>query len=159
MVELASIIEEIQRSYSESYPNGLLEGWDTKRFSQILELIFSDCKFSNQTDFNYSNCNSYDVELGESEDDGYLVLTIKISYICDAFSLHVIRYINRKCGGVIPLHNCNEYLDKMVATRNVFLGKGFREIKPDEMDIEVEGVELELAEVATVGKCLFDDFE
>lgn len=159
MIELNSIIEEIQRKYSDSYPNGLLAGWDMNRFFQTLVLIFSGCKLSNQTDFNYSYCNSYDVVLGKSTDGSSFILTIKASYIYDAFSLHVTQYVSRRGGEVVPLQNCNEFIDKVELARDFFVDKGFREIQPDEMDVEIDGVDLELAEVATVGKCLFDDFE
>lgn len=159
MVDLEAIIREAQVRYSKGCPNGILLRWETDRFYQDLVEIFSDYKVSNETDFNYSYCNSYDVFLGKDEKSRSWILTIKASFICDAFTLHITRYKNPRGGDVVPIHQCGEFASAVVKVRNFFNDKGFREIDTFEMDVEIEGVNLELAKVATVGKCLFDDFE
>ena len=159
LIELSSVIEKIHLKYSDSYPNGIQAGWDMNRFFKALILIFSGYKLTNQTDFNYSFCNSYDVVLDKNTDGSSSMLTIKVSYICDVFSLHMTRHGNRRKTQFVPLNSCNEFKNKAELARAFLIDKGFREIQPEEMDVEIDGIELELAEIATVGKCLFDDFE
>lgn len=159
MGDLDAIIREVQVRYSEGCPNGILLRWDIDRFYQDLLKIFSDYKVSNETDFNYSYCNSYDVFLRKDEKSRSWVLTIKASFIYDAFTLHITRYKSSRGGDVVPLHQCAEFASAITRARSFFSAKGFREINASEMGIEIKGVNLELAKVATVGKCLFDDFE
>ncbi|MCW8127426.1 hypothetical protein [Microbulbifer halophilus] len=159
MVELDLVVENIRRKFSKGCPSGIMIGWDVSRFFSALKSVFKGYTVLNQTDFNYSYCNTYDVNLGNNASGHYFVLTIKVSYIYDAFTMHITRYISRRSGEVVTFDQCNEYKELVEKVRSFLADKAFREIQSDEMDVEVEGVELELAEVPTVGKCLFDDFE
>lgn len=158
-IGLEVLIREIQRKYSGSYPNGIMDSWDLERYSQHFAQLFSNYEVLNQTDFNYSYCNSYDVILGAGKETTSNILTIKASFIYDAYSLHITRYSEKLNGKVIPLDLCSEFKNEVDTVRIFFESRGFREIQADEMDVEINGIELELSEVATVGKCLFDDFE
>jgi len=160
MMALNTLIIDIQKKFSDGCPNGFLLGWDINRFFQSLISLFVGFKVINDTDFNYSYCNSYEIELGENESDEIFILTLKVSFIVDAFVLHVTRYSsNRRSGKVIHFDECSEYAGEIKKAKIFLVGKGFVEMQNDDMESVVDGVHLELAEIPTVGKCLFEDFE
>ena len=159
MTDLQKIVGAIQARYSKAYPNGILERWDLNRFYQDLIEIFPDYKITNETDFNYSYCNSFDIRRRQDECKNIYVLTVKVSFIYDAYTMHITAYANHRIGHVVPIPEYGKYSYEVERVRRFFNERGYREIQPDEMGIEVRGVALELAGVATVGKCLFDDFE
>jgi len=159
MVTLYNLISDIQNKFSEGCPNGFLLEWDVNRFFHALLSLFDGYKVINDTDFNYSYCNSYDVELGEDENNDVFILTLKASFISDAYTIHITRYSSdRRNGVVIPYENCLEYESEIAKVKGFIENEGFVEVQSNEMDVVVENVELELAGPATVGKCLFDDF-
>ncbi len=160
MTILNVLIIDIQKKFSNGCPNALLLGWDRNRFFQIFLSLFVGFKVINETDFNYSYCNSYEIELGKNVCDEIFILTLKVSFIVDAYTIHVTKYSsNRRTGVVIPYEECLEYVDEIGKAKTFLEGKEFIEIQDNEMDIFLENIDLELAEKATVGKCLFDDFE
>ena len=160
MTVLSMLVENIQRKFSNGCPNGFLLGWDVNRFFKSLLSLFVGFKVINDTDFNYSYCNSYDIELGTGEDGKMFILTLKASFIADTYTIHVTKYSkNKRSGKVIHIEEYREYAGEVVKARSFMEEQGFIEILDDDMELFVENVDLELAERATVGKCLFDDFE
>lgn len=160
MTALSILIGDIQRKFSNGCPNGFLLEWDANRFFQDLLSLFLGFKVTNDTDFNYSYCNSFDIELGKNNEGKIFVLTLKISFIIDAYTVHITRYSsNQRAGNVISIEGCLEYSGAVEKVRSFMEAQGFIEVQDDDMAHFVENVELELAERATVGKCLFDDFE
>jgi len=153
------LISEIQRRFKSSCPNGVLLKWDRNRFYDSLLQLFVGYKVKNQTDFNYSYCNSFDVEMNARGASGqFYKLTLKISFIVDAYTLHLTEYSNdKKRGKVISSEGITEVLFIIKKIKQFMEQKGFQEIY-DDMNVVVPNVELELAKTATIGKCLFDDF-
>ncbi|MCL7422221.1 MAG: hypothetical protein M8364_15085 [Methylobacter sp.] len=158
MLTRDELISEIQSKFTPSCPNGMLLGWDRNRFYDLISSLFVGYKVINQTDFNYSYCNSFDIEIGRSPIGQIYVLTIKISFIVDAYTVHVTEYSrDRNRAKLVQGEEVPETKHKIEKIKRLMEQKGFQEINDEFNDI-VSGVELELAEEATIGKCLFDDF-
>lgn len=154
------VVSEIKRAFKDSPPNGFLLGWDSDRYYDSLKALCHTCRVTNDTDFNYSFCNSYEFvpELGSVAH--VYTITVKLSFIVPAYTLHVTKYsVNKKTGKVVFGPDVPREVEMLSETvREYIETKGFQEIGNEEMDEEVPGVELELADQATIGKCLFDDF-
>ncbi len=160
MKSIEVIIELIQEVFDQSTPNGVLLGWNENRFMEPISRICSGTKLVNNTDFNYSNCNSFDIELDPSYDEHLCRITFKASFVADAYSLHVTRYAkDQRSGKVVPEDECEQLVLVIERLRKFADQKELREISCLEHDMVVAGVSLELSKVATIGKCLFDDFE
>lgn len=160
MIITSMLIRDIQRKFSNGCPNGYLLGWDVNRFFKPLLSLFAGFRVINETDFNYSYCNSYDIELGIGEDEKIYFLTLKASFIADIYTVHVTGYSkNKRRGKVVDVMKFPEYEKQIERARSFMNGQGFMEILDEDMELVVESVDLELAEHATLGKCLFDDFE
>ena len=158
MLTKDNLISEIKEKFRTSCPNGMLLQWDRNRFYSSFSSLFIEYNIKNQTDFNYSYCNSFDIEMLSRGDAGeFYRIALKISFIVDAYTVYLIQYSkNKKKGKVI----CEKNIEAQLCIEKIkhFMEKkGFQEIN-DEFDIVVPDVKLELAEIATVGKCLFDDF-
>lgn len=154
------LLEDIQKKFSNGCPNGFLLGWDVNRFFQSIQSLFAGFKVTNDTSFDYSYCNSYVIELGKNADEEIFVLTLKISFIIDAYTLHLTRYSsNKRTGKVISFESFSEYSMVVEKVKCFMEEQGFIEIQHNDMECLVNNVELELSEQATLGKCLFDDFE
>lgn len=160
MKSLHELVMKVRNVFGESPPNGILLGWDEDRFYASLSMLCRDCRVVNETDFNYSYCNSFQLEPNHSVRDHDYVLTFKTSFVADAFSVHVTRYTkDRKQGKVVGENECPELLPALETVRRFAEESGFQEVDGLAQDIVIEGVSLELGDPATLGKCLFDDFE
>lgn len=154
-----SLIRDINNAYSTAIPNGFLLGWDENRFFTELKFLFSDLKVINTTDFNYSFCNTYEIDLGEKGNTSF-ILTLKISFIANAFVLYVTEYSkNLKYGKVLFQEESDEQLEYLNRVQNFMFEKGFIEPSNEDLDVIIQDVHLELADISTIDKCLFDDFE
>lgn len=154
------IILEIQRIFSNSCPNGFLLGWNKNRFFSSLKSICKDLEVINETDFNYSYCNSYDIRQKIDTSENNYNITLKASFILAAYSLYVTKYSNNGKSGEIMLEiDSPEIKTTLVKIKRFIENEGFLEIKSEDMDAIIPDVNLELATVATIEKCLFDDFE
>jgi len=153
-------IENIQNAFSDGCPNGSLLGWDANRFYEPLVKIFNGLSVSNETDFNYSYCNSYDIALSTGTQGEIFIVTIKVSFIIDAYRMQLTEYSkDKKAGRVIEFEGLSDSLYFVDNVRSFFADRGFIEIADEALNNKIEDVQLELADVATVGKCLFDDYE
>ena len=65
----------------------------------------------------------------------------------------------KKSGKVIDFEDLNEGTRFAENVRSFFEDRGFTGVADEELTHIVENVHLELADLATVGKCLFDDYE
>lgn len=158
MTLLNTLVADIQKMFFDGCPNGFLLKWDVNRFFQSLVSLFAGFKVINETDFNYSYCNSYEIELAENGE--IFILTLKASFIADAYTVHLTKYSsNRRRGIVVPYEEYPEYAEEIKKSKAFFKENNFVEVENDEIDSFVENIDLELADRATVGKCLFDDFE
>ena len=154
------VLESIKKAFSNGCPNGFLLGWDEKRFFERLSALLSGTKVINNTDFNYSYCNSFEVLLDELEEKEHFVLTVKVSFVADFFCVYLTKYTrNKRNGEVVDVSQSEDFSELFGKVESFFAGEGFRMLNDNEMNNVVDGVDLELAEDATVAKCLFDDFE
>ncbi len=152
-----SLVRQVRERFQSGKTNGFLMKWEANRFHEKLKALCEDFRVVNQTDFNYSYCNSYEIEPYIHRTGGQYVLTVKFSFIADVFSVHLTKYShNRKVGFVVPEHELPE-LPRLIRDFAIF--EGFEEIDGVDHNLLVDGVELELSQISTLGKCLFDDFE
>lgn len=154
------LVFEVRKKFAESRPNGVVLEWDENRFFLPLKELFENCKVVNCTDFNYSYCNSYEIEPIPQPQEYDYVLTFKTSFVLDVYSLHIARYSkDRKSGQVVKDDEYAALLPTISKVRLFAERQGFQEVNGRDQDVIVDGVSLELSGVATLGKCLFDDFE
>src|SRR5688500_18859647 len=101
MKSTAMLIQEVRNAFQFGPPNGLELNWDASRFFSSLESLCSSCKVLNSTDFNYSYCNTFDIEPENMGVDCRYVLTAKFSFVAPAYSVHVTKYsLDKKAGCV-----------------------------------------------------------
>jgi hypothetical protein len=155
------LITKLKKQFnSKCTPNGILLNWDRNRFYNELKSLLIDHDILNQTDFNYSFCNSFDIKINASENpiETYK-LTLKISFILDFFTTHLTKYVNYgRVGNVVSIDSVYEAKIVCDKLKNYLSEIGYEELSVDAIDTEVPDVQLELAQKATIGKCLFDDF-
>ena len=159
MNTINSMILQVQEAFKNGCPNGIILAWDRDRLFHDLEQVCRGFKVTNYTDFNYSYCNTFDIEpIGDSSDYIYVV-TFKVSFVCDAYSVHVTKYSkDRRRGEVVSENECASLVPILAVVRGFAEDRGFCEITGQDHDIVIEGIDLELSDVATLGKCIFDDF-
>jgi len=154
-------ISQVKMLFTGGRPNGMLLQWDIDRFFAELKAVCNSHRVKNISDFNYAYCNTYIVMPPQPlESKRIFEATISFSFICNAYSLHWTSYSpDKRRGKVVPETVLPKSLENPTGMLRKFAeDNGFKEIECEWMDIQVEGVELELADVATLGKCLFDDF-
>lgn len=146
-------ISNVRLACKEGVPNGIILNWNHSRFyNEIAELVPKDFAIENDTDFNYSRCNYY--RMFTFSNGRKFVLECKISFICDAFCLYWIEY--KGLSGRVS----NEFSPELTkAVAAILIERGFKEYQRDWPDLVVGGIELELAEEATLDKILFEDFD
>ena len=160
MENIEVVIQKIKNAFSRGVPNGLLLGWQQNRHYDDIVHIAKPYRVTNDTDFNYSFCNSYNVDFNCDSSNYVYVITLKISFIADVYSIHVTRYTrDKKKGRLIHVFPDAGLSILMQTVHGCMQDKGFVVLKNESLDLELDDLELELAEVATIGKCLFDDFE
>lgn len=153
------IIEEIKARFNRGCPNGFLLGWDRDRFLKEVTDLSAPLRVINNTDFNYSYCNSYEIIISSNSNEPELSVILKLSFILDIYSLYCVEYVSgRRIGRVVKIASSGVVFYLTDKLEVFFTSIGFDRISNDFGGIEVKGVCLELAEAATVEKCLFDDF-
>lgn len=154
------IVSLVQSTFGYSFRNVSKHDWDRNRFFHSLVKLCGGCKIVNGTDFNYSYCNTFEIEPKVQPDEYSYVLTFKTSFVADVYSLHVTRYSkDRSTGKVVSENELPTLIPTIAILRQFAVAAKFQEMEGSDHDIIVEGVSLELSDVATLGKCLFDDFE
>jgi len=152
---LNELINKVKITFAQGTPSGILLHWDEKRFLAEISEIVQPMQAQNETDFNYAFCNRYSID-DNSDQEHYIGLWI--SCIADVFSLSPIRRINNKTSNIE--NSPKPYLhEKLEEIQQFFTNKNFF-IFPESWDkIVIPEITLELSKVATLGKCLFEDFE
>ncbi len=154
------LVQEVRKQFGESCPNGTLLAWNENRFFPSLTKLCAECKVNNCTDFNYSYCNSFEIEPSVTLKEHVYIVTFKTSFVLDVYSLHVTRYSkDRRHGKVVREQECADLMPIMETIRQFAEREGFQELRSTDHDVIIDGISLELSDVATLGKCLFDDFE
>ena len=154
------LVLTVRKIFGESCPNGIILDWDEDRFFPPLTRLCADCRVVNDTDFNYSYCNSFEIEPIADLREHVCVVTFKASFILDVYSLHLTKYSeDRRHGEVVVELEHAELIPIVEKIRRFAEEQGFQEISETDHDVVIDGISLELSDVATLGKCLFDDFE
>lgn len=157
---LADWIKTIQTQFKKGCPNGNLLEWDRNRYSASIKRVSKKCKVINQTDFNYAYCNTYEIRPKSLNEKYIYELTLSISFIVNAFVYHWTRYtLDMKKGKVIPISEIEVEYDPTDELIKLMKEYGYTEVVSEWFDRQIENVQLELAENATLGKCLFHDYE
>ena len=160
MTLLDDWISIVKNKFGDGCPNGFLLEWDVNRYHSSIKEICRNCKVTNQTDFNYAYCNTYEIRPETRNTKFIYELTLNISFIVDAFSLHWTKYTtNLKKGGVISSNEIEVEYDPTDGLIKFLEKNEYQEVKSDWFEINIDDVQLELAEKATLGKCLFHDYE
>ncbi len=162
MESIEQVVEMVRRRFELGYPNGFLLGWNRARYQRELERATRPWSVTNCTDFNYSFCNTFHIDRCDNRRDLSPVqktIVLRMSFIVDAYSLHVIRRTRAGSCGTVPTSKWCELMPIINRIRSFAEENGFWEIDDRRYAIVVEGVSLELARVPTLGKCLFDDYE
>lgn len=147
------IINDIFKSFSKGYPNGYSLGWDEDRYIIELRSRFSDWSIENQTSFDYAFCNTVFFYNNKTLPD--IGLTVKFSFIHPSFIMYFSEY-NKKAKFYKPTSFfCNRTANQV---RNFMNAKGFSEVKVEILNVILPDVDLQLADIATIEKCLFDDY-
>ena len=154
-------IQKIKEVFHDGVPNGWLLQWDSDRYSNELKDLALDLEFSNGTSFDYAFCNTYYLYHPSQETENYEMATIDISFVVNAYQVFWTQYSNHgKTGKVIssPSSEKSQIIEKKI---RLFLEKnGFTECLVEWSEIKIKGIKLELSdEEATLGKCLFIDYE
>jgi len=160
LIDKNEIIKLIQELFKDEIPNGLKLGWDRVRYSSTVKNICTNYEIKNCTDFNYSFCNTYEVLVLKGLNSFDYTLTIKISFIIDAYIIYLSRYSKKNMnGGLVDLNKCPKAQRLYENSKHYFTQLGFHEIDDSIVNEQVSGVKLELADNVTIEKCLFDDYE
>lgn len=158
-VSLSEIIDEVCRQFSDSPPNGWLLGWDESRCYELIHAAAAPCETTNNTSFDYNFCNLF-ISKATGRDECYWTLTVRLSFIVPAYSMHWTQY--EKSGEAFVIQEApNDYTQIESKIRAAIENAGFFELPRDWYEQELQGIELELSgtENVTLGKCLFQDYD
>jgi hypothetical protein len=160
---LDKIIRDVKDAFKNEHPNGMLLGWDDERFYQELSDLTKKGELVDQTDFNYSFCNTFSYYYYPfDKDKNYEMATLKISFVSNVFDIRWWKYRNRGRSPRI-IESPENYVSKEweQQVKAFFEKKGFVKCLPEWHSLHIEGIDLELSEKGkvTLGKCLFDDYE
>lgn len=160
MSSIDTWLSAIRERFHEGPPNGWLLGWDQCRFMSEIVGASAGAIVTNYTSFDYSFCNTYEVTPGEHH-ECHDALTVRISFIVDAFALHwTCTPCKESSARVVATPHTPLALRIEAQIRQALETRGFEAVPAPEHDRPVPGVALELAgDRATLGKCLFDDYE
>jgi hypothetical protein len=152
--------EEVQRRFKSGIPNGWLLGWNPLRFHKELAVLLKEGEFENVTSFDYDFCNTYNFRLAAALRE-YEMLTLQISFIVDAYSLHWARYRDGgRLGEFIRRPESRSSLTLEVDVRAFLEKRGIRECDDECYNTKMVGIRTELGGSDPIlGKCLFADYE
>jgi len=145
-------VDKIRVSYRSTIPDGYALGWSEDRYLAALKKRLPDYQIDNFTSFDYAVCNTYELNV-QAELRSYIA-TLKISFIVDCYVLY-IGHLKRISASDAQTH----FAPIAKSIHQLLDGGGFQEIQTEVLDVVVPGVTLNLAPQATIGKCLFDDYE
>ncbi|MDP1560254.1 MAG: hypothetical protein Q8M16_02545 [Pirellulaceae bacterium] len=156
---VTELIKTVQAFFHFGIPNGHLLGWDPDRLFHRFRKRFEGYHVANYTDFNYSYCNSFQIEPQYGNGDCY-VLTAKFSFVAPVYSVHSTKYSDSKTRGFVVPETSDPTMRLLTGLVHQFAThEGFALLSPEMSNIVVDDVKLELSDIATLGKCLFDDYE
>lgn len=153
-----SWIAEITNQFNPTPPNGFALDWDSDRYFAALKKLCVGCTVLNCTDFNYAYCNTFRITPKSINREYVYDLTLNISFIVNGYSLH---WTKSKQGSRAPTPIKEEHIKVKMnpapVLRQYMDKNSFIEVDGSWFDLPIKGVQLELAEIATLGKCLFHD--
>lgn len=156
--EFHNFVAEVESVFSTAPPNGWLLHWDRSRHFGDFSMLVAPLAAVNQTSFDYQFCNWFDVELPRT-DGGTCVLTVMLSYVVPAASMHWTEYApSRRQGAVVEVPSCDGSVDLQRRVERWVTDLGFVLLPVDEQAVVVGVTSLDLCEGdATLGRCLFVD--
>ena len=154
-----TLLRTIAELFRDGPPNGWLLGWDVDRFANQVSELSGDGEFENVTSFDYSFCNSFEVTFRQTSDE-FVVLTVRVSFVADYFSMHWTQYSSSGKHGVVVDDVDFDGAARVAQDIRAFLrSMGYQEFPTSWDSIAVPEAVLELSEEpATLSKCLFDDY-
>jgi hypothetical protein len=156
-------IRTIQGKRSSQALSQAKPSWDVSRFAESLKKYSKPYSITNYSTFDYSACNNYEVNVPITDShDKYprLILSVRISFIIDAFCLHWTRYESNQRAQVLSETPKDDATFVEEKVRSFLISQGFMEVPDEWMDVHIPNVHLELSRDSevTLSKCLFDDY-
>ncbi|MEL6340959.1 MAG: hypothetical protein AAFQ65_13700 [Myxococcota bacterium] len=153
---------EVYDAFKDGAPNGWLIGWDRDRLlNEVRDIARLADGCINATSFDYARCNRFELRIG-AEDRQHWVLTVRVSFVIDAYSLHWTEYgPGDKSGRVVDGLDNKRTGTLENETRSILAGRGFAELPATWSALPMTGIALELSdpEDVTLGKCVFEDYD
>ncbi len=161
-LDLACLSEVVREAFAPAPPNGWLLGWNRERYFREFAGAAAPARATNHTSFDYAFCTHFDADLQDSGDAEYLTLTVRISFIADVYSIHWTTYGDGgKVGNVVSTPRSEAAVELQTRIEQWLQGAALARLPDEWFELQVSGVQLELAGAtgATLGKCLFEDYE
>lgn len=159
MNKMKNWVHVIQVFFSNDKSDGISLSWDRRRFFDNFEKSLAPYEVINNTDFNYSYCNSFDLRVPETIIEGSYIITLKLSFVVNAFVLFVTWYSpDFRRGRVVSVDDLPQLSKLYEKVRHFAVANGFDEVPDSWLEIPIENVQLQLASVPNLDNCLFDDF-
>ena len=149
---LNEYINKVKTTFAQGIPSGFLLHWDKERFHAEISEIVQPMRIQNETDFNYAFCNRYSIY--DTDSEHYIGLWI--SFVTDVYSLSLLkknRISNIESAPKPYLHEKFEEIQQFLTSKN------FSAFPASWDDVIVPDISLALSEVATLNKCLFEDYD
>lgn len=158
-ISLKTMIDGLRQQFSEQPPNGWLLGWDRDRYFTLVKNTCEPFVVTNATSFDYAFCNRFEVGFEEPRGEGFLALTVRISFVFPIFALHWTKYKSKTLGAVVT-QVAGEHRELEERVRRALESIGLNELPNEWSEEKVEGVELDLSDAnnVTISKCLFEDY-
>lgn len=151
-MKTSDLIERIQSCYSRGLPNLRPHDWAEDRFFIAVREKLPDYVVQNWTQFDYSCCNSFAIQK-DSAPATYRAF-LWISFVAPIYRLFIETRIR------ISAEKAESDFTASAETIRAWLDrKGFDALSDEQGETVVPGVTLSLSESATIGKCLFHDYE
>lgn len=154
-MEIDELIRAAIQFHNERTPTSK-QAWSSEGVSLLLRGVAwgEDIRVVDVSDYNYDFCDSFDFLYR-----GAVLVSVDVSHVTPAFRLTgwAVRK-NRQKTATDSLVVAEGILGRL---RDILTKAGYREITRTEQAIKVAGVSLELSEPenATLGKCLFKDYD
>ena len=152
---LVELIDKVKEAFANGVPPGYLLNWEEDRFFSEISQIVTPMRVVNETDFNYAFCNRYSIY--DTNREYYFGLWI--SFIADVYSLSQFKRIsNTQVSEVGKSESCclSEKKDEI---KQFLTNKNFIAFPESWDKVVVPGIKLELSDVVTLDRCLFEDYE
>lgn len=152
-------LQIIRDKFKNGPPNGYNLAWNENRFWDELKKAVNPHKVINTTSFDYSFCNSYEIEINSAFSIASRRLIIHISFIMDVYEVYWTQQAFLKEPQVVKSHQNKKDFHIENQIHQLLGSHNFVEVSDALYDTKLTDIKLELSEPEniTVGKCLFND--